>query len=225
MNVSFDEKKSTSSEVRRDGATTMTMDDRKRNQCTINSIISVHCPRLLTQIKGLWHDLTHTHIQNASINNKRAKTIRDRSTNKKIPWFRRRLHMGSACMKGPSFWCSASNSDRYWLQKQQPPFTFLNPEHTNSSKANQTDKAKSKGCSTKSRRLCLFSSFDLKNITRKNKPTHLSTSGLLLIWGEAALAGEKLGLYKPDMAHFCLVFLKDWKKNPPASKKKLKKKV
>ena len=29
---------------------------------------------------------------------------------------------------------------------------------------------------------------------------YLSTSGLLLICGEAALAGEKLGLYRPDMA-------------------------
>lgn len=29
---------------------------------------------------------------------------------------------------------------------------------------------------------------------------YLSTSGVLLICGEAALAGEKLGLYRPDMA-------------------------
>lgn len=34
------------------------------------------------------------------------------------------------------------------------------------------------------------------------KSNYLSTSGVLLIWGEAALAGEKLGLYKPDIAFF-----------------------
>ena len=53
--------------------------------------------------------------------------------------------------------------------------------------------------------------------------THLSTSGVLLIWGEAALAGEKFGLYKPDMAlHFFFpffFFLKDWKKTKPQKKK------
>jgi len=132
--------------------------------------------------------------------------------------------MGSACMKGPSFWCSASNSDRYWLQKQEPPFAFVNQEHTNSSKANQTDRAKSKGCSTESPRLCLFPVLISKTSQeKKKKPTHLSTSGLLLIWGEAALAGEKLGLYKPDMAHFFLVFLKDWKKKTTSPQKKVEK--
>ena len=93
--------------------------------------------------------------------------------------------MGSTCMKGPSFWCSATNSDRYWLQqkKKNPPFSFMNQKHTNSSKTNQTNMAKSKGCFTKSLNcvLFLFSSFDLKKHHKKEKPTHLSSSALLLI--------------------------------------------
>lgn len=34
------------------------------------------------------------------------------------------------------------------------------------------------------------------------KRRDLSTSGLLLIWGDTALAGEKLRLYRPDIAVF-----------------------
>ena len=138
--------------------------------------------------KKLCNTICHTHTKHASINNKSAKTRRDRDpqTGRARPWFRRRLHMGSTCMKGPSFWCSATNSDRYWLQqkKKNPPFSFMNQKHTNSSKTNQTDMAKSKGCFTKSPHcvLFLFFNFDLKKKHhKKGKPTHLSSFGLLLI--------------------------------------------
>uniref|UniRef100_A0A0A9FFV9 Nucleic acid binding protein n=1 Tax=Arundo donax TaxID=35708 RepID=A0A0A9FFV9_ARUDO len=30
-----------------------------------------------------------------------------------ISWLSSLVHMGSTCMKGPSFWCSASNSAKY----------------------------------------------------------------------------------------------------------------
>lgn len=33
---------------------------------------------------------------------------------------------------------------------------------------------------------------------------------MLLIWGEAALAGEKLGLYKPDIAFSLCLFLREF---------------
>lgn len=39
------------------------------------------------------------------------------------------------------------------------------------------------------------------------KRRDLSTSGVLLIWGDTALAGEKLGLYRPDIAVFFFFFL------------------
>jgi len=42
-----------------------------------------------------------------------------RSREERKPWFKRRVQMGRACMKGPSFWCSASNSVRYWLKKKK----------------------------------------------------------------------------------------------------------
>lgn len=32
------------------------------------------------------------------------------------PWLRSLLHKGRTCMKGPSFWCSASSSVKYWLE-------------------------------------------------------------------------------------------------------------
>lgn len=40
------------------------------------------------------------------------------------------------------------------------------------------------------------------NYNNSSLEAYLSTSGLVLICGEAALAGEKLGLYRPDMAFF-----------------------
>lgn len=45
----------------------------------------------------------------------------------------------------------------------------------------------------------------MQNSPRLNKKKrYLSTSGLVLIWGDAALEGEKLWLYKPDIALFFL---------------------
>lgn len=101
-----------------------------------------HDQQCITQIKALWHWSGHKHQACYHTQQEAEKKIKrkDRSTKRNIPWFKRRLHIGSTCIKGPSFWCSASNSDRYWLlQKQQSPFSFLNQKLPNLFKANQTE--------------------------------------------------------------------------------------
>lgn len=42
------------------------------------------------------------------------------------PWFKRRLELGRILMNGPSFWYSASNSDRYWLSCHKQSKEWMN---------------------------------------------------------------------------------------------------
>ena len=58
------------------------------------------------------------------------------------PWLSSLLHMGSTCMKGPSFWCSASSSAKYWLHKKpnKPMNHQCQSYHSIINRLNQTRK-------------------------------------------------------------------------------------
>lgn len=116
-------------------------------------------------------------------------------------------------MKGPSFWCSAKSSDKYWLQTQTQN---KNPRNETS----KTQKLNQKPTSIKCREHPDTPPKAHSPLLWWQQPIkpYLSTSGVLLICGETALAGEKLWLYRPDIA-FSLSF-PFWERRKQRKRKK-----
>lgn len=108
--------------------------------------------------------------------------------------------MGSTCMKGPSFWCSASSSAKYWLHKTinyraiTSPSPFIHQSKTNRKKKKQRRQKTNLATTNWPRN-------KQRNHEKSMRRLYLSTSGLLLIWGDRFLEGENpCWPYSPDMA-------------------------